>query len=113
MKRFKKVHTKGERKAIKEFHAWIRQQPSCISGKEDTIEPCHVRTWQASGEHWNNIVPMTAEEHKRQHDSGIKTFQRTYAVDLFTLAEQYTAMFCEEKGYESVDQLIGAYDERA
>lgn len=111
VKRYKKVHTKGERKALRDFHNWIREQPSCISGEDRDIQVCHVRTWQRTGEHWYNVVPMTAFEHRCMHDSGAKTFQRVHCIDLENEAIIMTDKFIESKGFSSLEEMLGSYDE--
>jgi hypothetical protein len=66
----------------KEYKRFIESQPSCISGRYSEFvngEPkniaCHIRrvkfgSGTAKKNSWFYTVPMTSEEHQKQHNSG-------------------------------------------
>lgn len=66
---------------------WIRSLPSVVSG----LGPCenvHVCTGGVSRKaDARFVVPLTSAEHRELHQSGIKTFQAKYGVDLKREAE--------------------------
>jgi hypothetical protein len=82
--RNKERHAKNWTRAYDspEFVAWIREQPSIVSGKGPCVA-AHSRTGgtrRKADACWN--VPLTQEEHDELHDHGIKTFEAKYGVSL-------------------------------
>lgn len=64
----------------KSFQAWVRRQPSCVSGRygewvngEGRCEFAHVRRARHSGTGFKPVfsgVPLTHDEHCMQHEKG-------------------------------------------
>lgn len=64
----------------KDYQAWVRRQPSCISGQysewvngEGRCEFAHVRRAAKGGTGYKpkfSGVPLTREEHRLQHEKG-------------------------------------------
>lgn len=69
------------------YRAWIRMQPSIVSGKIP-CEAAHIKTRGARGDDYNNLVPLTKYEHQKLHSLGIATFQKRYHVNLGAYAER-------------------------
>lgn len=69
--------------------AWIRRQPSVVSGKT----PCVAAHVRGGGEArradacWT--VPMLYEEHEEMHHTGQRTFAQQHGLDLDALAIEY------------------------
>lgn len=71
------VTPKGEKRKRqkphdREYLTWLRLQKSALSGKEP-CDPCHYRTAYNSGiatKPLYSAIPLTREEHLRQHQIG-------------------------------------------
>lgn len=97
---------------MQEFIQWIREQPCCITASDPPSDPCHVRTWAASRQHWNNVVPMNRRLHNQQHVAGNRKFQQDLAVNLSEMAEKYTKLFVMFMGFNSLEEMLEDYDVR-
>ncbi len=73
------------------YMAWIRRQPSCVSGHQDWFEKygegrcvyAHIRRARNSGVGHKPLyhgVPLTQAEHQLQHDKGEKALLEAYRV---------------------------------
>lgn len=94
-----------------QFLAWIRTLPSCLPrmpGDDSSVQACHIRRANNSGVGMKppfSAVPMTANQHKYQHDHGEtacltlflgKHFGRTEAHEWFDKkAEHYRMWFLD------------------
>src|SRR5271157_2608138 len=72
----------------KAYRAWIRRQPSAVSGSERGIEACHTGPdgfgQKSSG---YACIPLTHEEHSELHRIGPRKFQAKYAIDFVIVIE--------------------------
>lgn len=72
-----------------EYLAFVHAQPCVVPGCEETrIHAAHVRSRGAGGT-WRSVVSMCRDHHREQHEFGILTFQRKYAIDLPALAAAF------------------------
>lgn len=77
-------HPKSERESPwfkygtdKDYQAFCRAQPSALSGQTNNIVYAHYRTAQNAGTGYKppfSGVPLTVDEHYRQHQYGVYTF---------------------------------------
>jgi hypothetical protein len=72
---------------------FIRGLPCILANSPHTecqgpSECCHVKARSTGGEDRSNTVPMCRKHHRRQHDMGIRTFQRVYGIDLEAIARE-------------------------
>jgi len=89
----------------KAFQAWVRRQPSCISGRysewvngEGRCEFAHVRRAATSGIGYKpqySGVPLTREEHRLQHEKG-----EAYVLAAFGIITDDAAAWFESKAEE-------------
>jgi hypothetical protein len=70
------------------YRAWVRRQPSAVSGSEGGIEACHTGPHgfgqKSSG---YTCIPLTHEEHAELHRIGPRTFQAKYGIDFAIVIE--------------------------
>lgn len=69
-------NSKRKRENDNDFLAWLRTQPSALSGQSPT-EACHYRTAKNSGigcKPLYSAIPLTSQEHKLQHSIGQYNF---------------------------------------
>jgi hypothetical protein len=106
-----------------EYIEWLKSQPCCITGHSTgawvqilsrrrdgrllagqmlqiQVDPMHIRARGAAGDDLWNAVPVAHHLHEESHgiNSGIKTFQRKYSVDLKAIAAEYTERYLAEHG---------------
>jgi hypothetical protein len=85
----------GYAQARDAFFAWVREQPSIVSGRT----PCtvaHVKTRGSGGDDFFNVVPLTAAEHRIQEDLPQREFEERYGVDLQEVAFQVTRKYLKK-----------------
>lgn len=78
----RRVDDFGERGAA------IRTMPCLIADKHTCggkIEAAHAKSRGAGGDR-RHLVPLCSRAHREQHDRGIQTFNRKYAIDLLAEA---------------------------
>src|ERR1035437_9152025 len=68
--------------------AWVRREPSAVSGSERGIEACHTGPHgfgqKSSG---YTCIPLTHEEHAELHRIGPRKFQAKYGIDFAIIIE--------------------------
>ena len=60
------------------------------------VQVCHLQTRGAGGDDRNNVVPMCGHAHALQHETGIRSFQKRWGVDLKEIAHRLTAEYVKE-----------------
>ena len=81
------------------YQGWIRQQPCVISGclyNRDEIHAAHVKARGAGGVDRGNLVPLCARHHRFQHDTGMRSFQAFYHIDLAAVAAALDVQYEKE-----------------
>lgn len=88
-----------------EYLKWIRSQPCCLTKQEPfgwvPIEACHYRIGQDGGTSLKpsdyRVLPMTSEQHRRQHAEGEETFWNRWHTDPRRLIIRHMVRYIEEK----------------
>jgi hypothetical protein len=76
------------------FREYVREQPCILVGHPwghncwGSVQCCHVKARGAGGADVGNCVPMCASAHALQHVFGMKSFQKTFKLDLPVLAAE-------------------------
>lgn len=87
------------------YRAWIRQQPCVLAdhpvarargGCRGVIEPCHVKSKGASGGDQANLYPGCSRHHEEQHQTGIRSFQTRYGINLRALATELAVQYAQK-----------------
>jgi hypothetical protein len=65
-----------------DFVAWIREQPSVVSGKGPCVAAHTENGGMSRKADARSIVPLTDAEHKELHRIGIKSFEAKYGASL-------------------------------
>lgn len=60
----------------------------CIICNTSPSENAHVIS-KAAGGTWKDVVPMCHRHHLEQHQTGIKTFQEKYKINLIEISKKY------------------------
>lgn len=92
-----------------QYQAWIRKQPSCISGRysewvngEGRCEYAHVRRAKDGGTGYKPLfsgVPLTHEEHAMQHQKG-----EAYTLAAYGIITEDAKAWFEQKAEEYLNQ---------
>lgn len=69
---------------------WPWGAPPAWRRCEGEIEAAHVRSRGAGGDR-RDLVPLCSRHHRQQHDVGIETFQKIYALNLGAHAARVAA----------------------
>ena len=74
--------------------AWVRKHQCSVPGCERLpIEAAHVRAGSHAGlsrkpsDQW--VISLCVFHHREQHESGERTFERKYSIDLADLAREF------------------------
>ncbi len=90
------LHTTGPVRS-ESYKAWIRTQPSMISGLEVEIEAAHTGSdggmrLKASD---TTCVPLTIEEHREYHRIGRDAMEEKYGVSFADAVRRYNQQYEE------------------
>ena len=70
------------------YRAYIRSQPSCVSGSERSIEACHTGPHGFGQKSCGyTCIPLTHQEHMELHRIGPRKFQAKHAIDFAVIIE--------------------------
>ena len=97
----RKVNPKRKAKQFEEafgpYAAWLRDKPCVVTGEVgEYVDLDHVRTQGARGKAAANLVPLRHDLHMERHNSGIRTFERKYGLDLKAEAEKLFDQYTHE-----------------
>lgn len=85
--------------------AWIRRQPSAVSGRwgtpGDPIVAAHALRTRGAGGKAHHVIPLLLSEERAFHQHGRDTFAAAYAVDLDALTARYAL------GSPALDAALG------
>lgn len=69
---------KGKTPRSRKYLSWIRTQPCCVTGAQVGVQAAHVRLGNGGGIALKpsdyRTLPLSAEQHARQHRIGERTF---------------------------------------